>query len=208
MAINLVKGQTINLDKSTHSLSTITIGLGWDVKKKKQGLLSSLFNSNGNDDYDLDAIAFMLNDKGKVENLGEKLINSDVIFFNNQKSVDGTVYSTGDNRTGAGEGDDEQIIVKLETVAARIHKILFLVSIYKGREKGQHFGNIENCFIRAVDAKGVEIARYDMSSDSTFSNMRSMVFAEVYRKDSSWKFRAIGEPKETDTFVDILKDYI
>lgn len=206
MSINLQKGQTINLDKSQYDLSMVTIGLGWDVRKpESSGLLGKMFSSK-EEDYDLDAIAFLLDHDEKIANLGEKLVGSDVIFFNNQKLPDGTAYSTGDNRTGAGEGDDEQIVVKLNSMNTRYHKILFIVSIYKGIEKKQHFGKIDNAFIRAVDAKGKEIAKYNLSSDASFNNKCSLIFAEVYRKGEEWKFRAIGEPKSTDSFVQILQE--
>lgn len=207
MSINLQKGQTINLDKNQYDLSMVTIGLGWDVKEPEpSGLLGKIFRPK-EEDYDLDAIAFLLDRDEEIANLGDSNFReSDIIFFNNQKHPDGTIYSTGDNRTGAGEGDDEQIIVKLNSMNARYHKILFIVSIYNGIEKGQHFGKINNAFIRAVDAKGKEIAKYNLSSDSAYNNMCSMIFAEVYRKGEEWKFRAIGEPKSTDSFIQIMED--
>ena len=195
MAINLQKGQTINLDKGQHDLSQITIGLGWDV------------SSDTDDEYDLDAIAFLLDKNNKVKNLGDDLTKSDVIFYNNLKHPSGAIWLTGDNRTGAGDGDDEQIIVKLSAIDAQVEKILFIVAIYKGHENDQHFGLVENAFIRAVDAKDKEIARYNISTDSSYNGKCSMVFAEVYRKDGGWKFRAIGDPRDTDSFVDILKGY-
>ena len=207
MSINLQKGQTINLDKNQYDLSMVTIGLGWDVKKPEpSGLLGKIFQPKEKD-YDLDAIAFLLDRDEKIANSGDNNFGgSDIIFFNNQQHPDGTIYSTGDNRTGEGEGDDEQIVVKLNSINARYHKILFIVSIYKGIENGQHFGKIDNAFIRAVDAKGKEIAKYNLSSDSAYNNMCSMIFAEVYRKDGGWKFRAIGEPKSTDSFIQIIRD--
>ena len=204
MAINLQKGQTINLDKDQYNLSQITIGLGWDVRKQETGFLSGLFGAK-QEDYDLDAIAFLLNDQDKLVNIGDKLKGGDVIYFNNLRHPDGTIYLTGDNRTGAGDGDDEQIIVHLNSIAPRYQKILFLVSIYEGRKRKQHFGMIENAFIRAVDAKGQEIARYSLSGDPTFNDTYSMIFAEAYRKNDGWKFRAIGEPQSTDSFFEILK---
>ena len=209
MAISLQKGQTINLDKNQNDLSQITVGLGWDIRKEKpKGLLGSLLGgSKSEEDYDLDAIAFLLDENDKVRNLGDKLVGGDVVFFNSLQHPSGAIWLTGDNRTGEGEGDDEQIIVKLNSIEARISKILFIVTIYKGCEKGQHFGMVENAFIRAVDAKGQEIARYNISSDPTYSGKHSIIFAEAYRKGDGWKFRAIGEPKDTDSFVEILKQY-
>lgn len=220
MAINLQKGQTIDLRKNdkgeTFDLATVTIGLGWDVKQKNSGFLGKLFGGAKEEEYDLDAIAFLLDSNGKVANIGRTanvnnrqigLYEGDIIYFNSLKHPSGHIWLTGDNRTGEGDGDDEQIIVKLDSLDQRYQKILFLVTIYQGKKNNQHFGLVENAFIRAVDARGKEIAKYNLSGDTSMNGMCSMVFAEAYRKDHEWKFRAIGEPKHTDTFVDILKSY-
>lgn len=221
MAINLVKGQTIDLRKNDQGenfdLSSVTIGLGWDVRQKSGGgLLGKLFGGSKEAEYDLDAVAFLLDAQGKVANLGRTiqtngrqigLFEGDVIFFNSQKHPSGHIWLTGDNRTGAGAGDDEQIIVKLDSLEARYQKILFMVTIYQGRQNNQNFSMVDNAFIRAVDAKGKEITKYSLSGDASLNNMCSMVFAEVYRKDGGWKFRALGEPQQTDNFVEILKQY-
>ena len=208
MAINLVKGQTINLEKDQYNLSTVTIGLGWDVRQQDEGLLSTLFgNRKEQPDYDLDAVAFLLDANGKVANIGDRrLIGGDVIFFNNLRHRTGNVYHTGDNLTGEGEGDDEQIVVRLDSLDPCYDKIVFLVSIYHGEERNQDFGQIENAFIRAVDANGKEMLRYDLSRSEQFDKMRSMIFGELYRHGGNWKFRAIGTPYQTDSFVNILKD--
>ncbi len=222
MAINLQKGQTIDLRKSdkgdSYDLSQVTVGLGWDVRKKSNSFLGSIFGNKKEEDYDLDAVAFLLDENDKVADLGRQvettngkkipLYKGDVIYFNSMKHPSGNIWLTGDNRTGDGDGDDEQIIVKLDDLDSKYKKILFLVAIYKGKENNQHFGMIENAFIRAVDNKGKEIAKFSLSGDSTYNNMCSMLFAEVYRKDNSWKFKAIGDPYHTDSFVDILKKYI
>jgi len=220
MAINLVKGQTIDLRKNdkgdTFDLSQVTIGLGWDVRQKSGGFLGKLFSGGESEEYDLDAIAFLLNSSGKVANLGRSIdkggrhINmyeGDVVYFNSMIHPSGHIWLTGDNRTGAGDGDDEQIIVKLDSLEPQYDRILFVVAIYQGMENHQHFGMVENAFIRAVDARGREIARFSLSGDATFNGMCSMAFAEVYRRDGSWKFRALGEPHQTDNFVEILKQY-
>ena len=224
MAINLQKGQTIDLRKNEqggeYDLSTVTIGLGWDVRKKHNGggsfFSKFLAGEQKEEDYDLDAIAFLLDSHDKVASLGRTitqngrtigLYEGDVVFFNSMRHPSGNIWLTGDNRTGAGDGDDEQIIVKLDSLDQRFQKILFVVAIYQGRQKHQHFSMIENAFIRAVDNRGKEITRFSLSGDATYNNMCSMVFAEVYRKDGTWKFRALGEPHTTDTFVDILKKY-
>jgi len=212
MAITLTKGQTINLDKGSNDLKKITIGLGWKVRKKpaKKGFFDKLLGGEEKaDDYDLDAIAFLLDENGKVRNVGDsRLAGGDVVFFNNLRHPTGHVYHTGDNREGgAGNEDDEQIVVQLENLGPQYHRILFLVCIYQGRQKGQHFGNVEKAFIRACDGRGAEIARYDLTDDPAHANARTLVFGEVYRKDGGWKFRAIGEGDPTDSFVDILKKH-
>ena len=222
MAINLVKGQTIDLRKNdkgeSFDLSQVTMGLGWDVKQKNAGgFLGKLFGSVKEEEYDLDAIAFLLDANDKVANMGRTatasngkqvgLFEGDIIFFNSMKHPSGHIWLTGDNRTGAGDGDDEQIIVRLDSLDNKYQKIIFVVSIYHGNQNEQHFSMVENAFIRAVDAKGKEIARFSLSGNAAFNGMCSMVFAEAYRKEGSWKFRAIGEPYQTDNFVDILKKY-
>jgi tellurium resistance protein TerD len=221
MAINLQKGQTIDLRKndrgeSVYDLSQVTIGLGWDVRQKQSGFFGKLLGGK-EEEYDLDAIAFLLDSSGKVANLGRTvqtnngrqmgLYEGDVIFFNSMKHPSGHIWLTGDNRTGAGDGDDEQIIVKLNSLSEKYQKILFVVSIYQGRQNNQHFGMVENAFIRAVDAKGKEIAKFNLSGDATMNGKCSMVFSEVYRHNGEWKFRALGEPHNTDNFIDILKNY-
>ena len=221
MAINLVKGQTIDLRKNdkgeSFDLASVTIGLGWDVRQKSTGILGKLFGGGKEEEYDLDAIAFLLDKNGKVANLGETrpisgqnraFQGGDVIYFNALKHDSGHIWLTGDNRTGAGDGDDEQIIVKLDSLNERYDRILFLVSIYQGQKNNQHFGMVDNAFIRAVDSKGKEIAKFSLSGDASYNGKCSMTFAEAYRKDGSWKFRAIGETHQTDNFVEILKKYV
>lgn len=221
--INLSKGQTIDLRKnskgeSIYDLSQVTVGLGWDVRQKQTGFLSKLLGGGKEEEYDLDAIAFLLDSNGKVANLGRTvqlsngqqkgLQDGDIVFFNSLKHPSGQIWLTGDNRTGAGDGDDEQIIVRLDSLDQKYQKILFVVSIYQGKQNNQHFGMVENAFIRAVDNKGKEIAKYSLSGDATFNGMCSMVFAEMYRHNGDWKFRALGEPHQTDNFVEILKKYV
>jgi len=219
MAINLVKGQTIDLRKNdkgeSFDLSKVTMGLGWDVRQKNTGFLGKLFGPK-EEEFDLDAIAFLLDGNDKIMNLGRTvnqngrqvgLFEGDVIFFNSMRHPSGNIWLTGDNRTGAGDGDDEQIIVKLDALNPIYQKIVFVVSIYQGRQNNQHFSMVENAFIRAVDAKGKEITRYSLSGDASLNGMCTMVFAEAYRKDDGWKFRAIGEPHPTDSFLEVLKKY-
>lgn len=213
MAVSLKKGQGVSLRKDEFDLSMVTIGLGWDVATEKKGILGSIFGGKS-EDYDLDAIAFLLGKDGKVQDLGldasrnVTLNRSDVIFYNNLKHPSGAIWLTGDNRTGDGDGDDEQIIVRLNDLHQRYERIVFVVAIYQGKQKGQNFGKVQNAFIRAVDARGKEICRYNISGDASFSSYCSMTFAECSRQGSGWEFRAVGNPHETDRFVDVLKPYI
>lgn len=202
MAITLEKGEGISLSKDTYDLSQVTLGLGWDV-------------AQGGEDYDLDAIAFLVGHKGKVNDLGVTdndkftLLEGDVVFYNSQRHPSGHVWLTGDNRTGAGnQEDDEQIIAELDQLDASYERIVLIVQIYKGIERNQHFDGVRNAFVRAVDARGREICRYRLSTNPQFSRYRSIKFAELVRQGSGWQFRALGEPYETDRFVRILKEYL
>ncbi len=211
MALSLKKGEGISLRKEENDLSQITMGLGWDMADpvQKKGFFSAMFSAKPAD-YDLDAVAFLLDAQGKVASLGAQndLIGGDVIFFNSQKHPSGQIWLTGDNRTGEGDGDDEQIIVKLNSLNEKYQRILFVVSIYEGRKRGQHFGQLKNAFIRAVDSKGKELCRYQISAEAQYDNMCSMTFAEVVREAGGWRFKAIGEAHPSDTFVEILKHYL
>lgn len=146
---------------------------------------------------------------GKVANLGNRLLGGDVVFFNSPRHYSKSVWSCGDNLVGGdGESDDEQIVCLLDMVPDRYQSILFIVTIYQGIKRNQTFGNVENAYIRAVDAKGVEIARYELSQETDASEAQSVIFAELYRHNNGWKFQAIGTPKRTEGFVDVLKDYV
>jgi stress response protein SCP2 len=205
MAISLKKGQGISLSKSEFDLSKITIGLGWDIASSG-GFLKSIFGG-GEEEYDLDAIAFLCHADGKVHDFGTKLVGGDVVFFNSQRHPSGKLWLTGDNRTGAGDGDDEQIIVLLDSMPAHIAKLVFVASIYQGMQKKQHFGKVQNAFIRAVDARGKEMVRTDLSASPETQNVCSIVFAELNRNASGWEFKSLLRPERTDSFVAILRDY-
>ncbi len=213
MAISLKKGQGVSLKKSDFDLSMVTIGLGWDIKEESKSLLKGFFSSK-EEDYDLDVIAFLCDANGKVNDLGNvnannrvTLVDGDVIFYNSMHHRSGCIWLTGDNRTGAGDGDDEQIIVKLNELPDVYKKIVFVVQIYKGKNKGQNFGMVKNAFIRAVDNRGKEMARFDLSGGAAFSQYCSMLFAELERESSGWKFNAIGSPDQSDSFTTWLKQY-
>ena len=174
MAVCLKKGQKVDLTKTNPGLSKITVGLGWDVNRY-----------DGGSDFDLDASAFLLGANGKVTSDG------DFVFYSNANHASGSVTYGGDNRTGAGEGDDEQIFVDLQKVPANIEKIDFTVTIYEAAERRQNFGQVNNAFVRIVDdATGAEIIRYDLEED--FSIETALVVGELYRHNGEWKFNAIG----------------
>ena len=213
MAISLKKGQGVSLKKSESDLSLVTIGLGWDVAQSNKGFLGKMF-SKKEVEYDLDVVALLCGKNGKIADLGTQengkptLRDGDIVFFNSLRHKSGNVWLTGDNRTGEGDGDDEEIIVKLNDLSESYNKIVFIVQIYDAISRGQNFGSIKNAYIRAVDAKGKELLRFDLSGGESFKLYRSMLFAELVRENGDWKFNAIGSPSETETFVDYLKSYV
>ena len=171
MAINLTKGQKISLDKGVR---LALVGLGWDTNKY-----------DGAADFDLDASAFLLGANGKVRK------DSDFIFYGNLRHPSDAVLHQGDNLTGAGEGDDEQIMVDLSRLPAEVSKLVFVVNIYDANVRKQHFGMIRNAFIRIVDLSNrSEICRFNLTED--YSGMTGMVVGEIYRYNGEWKFNAIG----------------
>jgi len=213
VGVNLKKGQGVNLCKSEFDLSEVTIGLGWDVAEVQPGFFGKLLGKK-EEEYDLDAVAFLLNEQGLVADLGKveggksTLSDGDVIYFGSMQHRSGCISLTGDNRTGAGDGDDEQIIVNLNHLPDGYQKVVFIVQIYQGVEKGQNFSKINNAFIRAVDKKGTEMVRFDLSGEPAYSNFHSIKFAELERHGTEWKFSAVGTPYSTDNFVHILREYI
>lgn len=183
MSVNLQKGQKIDLTKPGQGLKKIMVGLGWDEASK--GLMS-IFKSNT---VDCDASAILCGADGKVV---ARNANECCVYFGNLRHQSGAIVHQGDNLTGAGEGDDEQIMVDLPNVPENIEKIVFVVNIYDARAKGQHFGLIKNAFIRLVDmSSGKEICKYNLSED--YSNMTGLVVGEIYRRNGEWKFNAIGQ---------------
>jgi len=174
MTVSLSKGGNVSLTKQAPGLTAALIGLGWDAR------------TTSGADFDLDASALMLNASGKV------LSDDHFVFFNNLTSPDGSVEHTGDNLTGEGDGDDESIKVDLARVPADVDKIVITVSIYDADSRRQSFGQVRNAYIRVVNqADNAEVARYDLSEDA--STETAMIFGEVYRHGSEWKFRAVGQ---------------
>lgn len=192
MSVSLQKGQKVDLTKGNSRLRRIMVGLGWDQIEQRRGLFSKPAA-----EIDCDASAFLIAaDTGKLYGGG------DVVYFGNLKHATGCVVHQGDNLTGAGDGDDEQIFVDLGNLDQGYSKIVFVVNIYQARERHQHFGMIRNAFIRLVDADtGVEFCKFNLSEN--YDGMTAMVVGEVYRKDGEWKFSAVGQAT-TDNDVSSL----
>ncbi|MBK3467121.1 TerD family protein [Pseudomonas sp. NPDC098747] len=174
MALTLQKGANLSLTKTDPSLSKILVGLGWDPR------------ATDGAEFDLDASALLLGANGKVRS------EADFIFYNQLKSLDGSVEHAGDNRTGAGDGDDEVIKVDLSRIPADVDKVVFIVTIHDAESRKQSFGQVGGSFIRVVnDMTSAEVVRYDLAEDA--STETAMVFAELYRNNGEWKFRAVGQ---------------
>jgi len=174
MPVSLQKGQKVSLTKDNPGLKKVVVGLGWDV---------NAFDTGG--DFDLDAAAFLLNDTGRVDS------SSDFVFYGNLSHPSGSVVHQGDNLTGVGDGDDEQIRIDLSKVPDNITKIAFTVTIYEPEQRKQNFGQVNNAFIRIYNEEnGEEMLRYDLGED--FSIETAAVFGELYKNGSEWKFNAIG----------------
>ncbi|CUU60400.1 tellurium resistance protein TerD [Parafrankia irregularis] len=173
-SVSLSKGANVSLSKVAPNLTAVTIGLGWQVRQTTGA------------PYDLDASALVVGDAGHV------LSDGHFIFFNNLVSPDGAVQHLGDNLVGGGGGDDEQINVDLRLLSAQAAKVVFAVSIYDAETRRQTFGQVRDAFIRVADAvTGAEVARYDLTEDA--STETAMIFGELYRYGSEWKFRAVGQ---------------
>lgn len=180
MSVNLQKGQKVSLSKDNAGLSKVLIGLGWDEAKRSRGG----FFAPKPQPIDCDASVLMLQ--------GGKLWDkSDIVYFGNLSHKSGTVQHMGDNLTGAGDGDDEQIVVELDRVPAEYDRIVLVVNIYQADKRKQHFGMIQNAFIRIVDSRNnQELCKYNLSDN--YDGMTAMIFGEVYRHNGEWKFNAIG----------------
>ena len=199
MTVSLRKNDKVNLSKQAHNLSKITLGLGWDVvnQSKKKGLFGFMSSAPS---IDCDASVFMLNANGKLAS------RSDIVYFGNLESKCGSVRHTGDNLTGEGDGDDEQIIVDLNRVPSHIEEILFVVNIYNANSKGQHFGMIENAFIRVVDNNTHrELARFDLTN--SYSGKTAMIFGSLKKIGSEWEFLAIGEGTDDNSISELARRY-
>lgn len=200
MAINLQKGQKINLTKSGGGLRSVMVGLGWDEAEQKRGFFAPKPQA-----IDCDASVILCGANGKL--LNPNNISESCVYFGNLRDRSDSIIHQGDNLTGAGEGDDEQIMVNLSRVPAYIDKMVFVVNIYDARVRKQHFGLIRNAFIRLVDMdKSQEICRFNLSEN--YDNMTGMIVGEIYRRNGEWKFNAIGQPvAEASRLGSILKMY-
>ena len=174
MAISLSKGGNINLSKTAPTMNKVDLGLGWNPRV-----------TDGKA-FDLDAVAFLTGEDGKVR------VDGDFIFFNQKTSPCGSVNHKGDNRTGDGDGDDEAVTIDLGKVSPEIQKIAITVTIHDADSRGQNFGQVQNAFIRVVNNQShVEIVRFDLNED--YSTETAMIFGELYRHNGEWKFRAVGQ---------------
>jgi tellurium resistance protein TerD len=174
MAISLSKGGNVNLSKEAPGLNKIIVGLGWDARATDGAA------------FDLDASAFLVKLDGKVRS------DNDFCFYNNKVVADGAVQHQGDNTTGAGEGDDETVKVTLSSIPADLDKVVFAVTIHDAEARKQNFGQVSHAYIRIVNEEGgAEIARYDLSEDASVET--AMIFGEIYRVGTDWKFKAVGQ---------------
>ncbi len=174
LAISLSKGQKVDLTKTNPGLSKVIVGLGWDTNRY-----------DGGKDFDLDTSVFLLGDNGKVGS------DSDFIFYNNATGGNGSVVHTGDNRTGAGDGDDEQTNIDLNNVPASVQRITFAITIHDAEARSQNFGQVANAYVRILNGdSNEELIRYDLGED--FSIETALVVGELYRHNGEWKFSAIG----------------
>ena len=195
MSVSLKKGQKVSLTKESAGLSKLVIGLGWDEAKQKRGFFSLKTQT-----IDCDSSAIMLKN-GKLEG------NADLIYFGNLAHSTGTVRHMGDNLTGAGAGDDEQIFVDLSAIPPQYDRIVIVVNIYQALQRKQHFGMIQNAFCRLIDASNNrEMCKYNLSED--YSGATAMIFGEVYRHNGEWKFSAIGQGTNDKDLGELARRYM
>ena len=196
MPVCLQKGQKVSLSKENAGLSKVIIGLGWDEVKRARGG----FFAPKPQPIDCDASAFVLKN-GKLTN------KEDIVYFGNLRHKSGTIQHMGDNLTGAGEGDDEQIIVDLARIPGEYDRIVIVVNIYQAVKRNQHFGMIQNAFIRLVDGRNNhEMCRYNLTEN--YSGMTAMIFGEVYRHNGEWKFNAIGQGTNDPGIGELANRYV
>ena len=195
MSISLQKGQKVSLTKDNAGLSRVVVGLGWDEVKRKTG-----FFAPKPQPIDCDASALALIN-------GKLTYKEDVVFFGNLRHPTGAIEHMGDNLTGAGDGDDEQIVVDLSRIPAEYDRIVLVVNIYQALQRNQHFGMIENAFIRLVNASNnTEMCKYSLTDN--YSGMTAMIFGEIYRHNGEWKFNAIGQGTNDPGLDELTRRYM
>jgi stress response protein SCP2 len=200
MAITLQKGQRISLSKEAPGLTKLMCGLGWDVAKRSGGGFFS--NFGGGHDYDLDASVICLDANSKLTD------NKNVVYFGNLKHPSGAIIHQGDNLTGAGDGDDEVVIVDLPRMPAQIAKLIFVVNIYECIARKQDFGQVQNAFVRLINqSNNKELARYNLSGKE-YMGMTGMILAEVYRHNDEWKMAAVGNGINVNGLGELVKSYV
>jgi stress response protein SCP2 len=202
LAINLQKGQRVDLTKGNPGLSKIMVGLGWDPVQSGGGggLFGGLFGGGGAANIDCDASVILLGANDKLQN------NKDVVYFGNLKSPDGSVQHSGDNLTGDGDGDDEQVMIDLSRVPSHVQKLVFVVNIYDCVKRKQHFGMIKNAFIRVVNpGNNQELIHYNLTDN--YSGLTCLVTGEIYRHGNEWKFAAIGSGTNAASLSEVIRTF-
>ncbi|MBR1691397.1 MAG: TerD family protein [Lachnospiraceae bacterium] len=195
MSISLQKGQKVSLSKEHAGLAKVVVGLGWDEVKQSRGFFAPKPQA-----IDCDASAILLRN-GKLTH------KDDIVYYGNLRHVSGTVQHMGDNLTGAGDGDDEQIVIDLSRVPQEYDKIVIVVNIYQAVQRRQHFGMIQNAFIRLVDDRNnTEMCKYNLTEN--YSGMTSMIFGEIYRHNGEWKFNAIGQGTNDPGLGELTRRYV
>jgi len=203
MSINLQKGQKIDLTKGGGGLSQVMVGLGWDEAQAGGNGLFGIFKQQPKP-IDCDASAILCGADKKIISTD---IKQSVVYFGNLKHSSGAIIHQGDNLTGEGDGDDEQIMVNLTKMPANIERIVFVVNIYDANQRGQHFGMIKNAFIRLVNtSNNTEICKFNLSEN--YDGMTGLIVGEIYKHNGEWKFNAIGQPvKEASRLDSIIRMY-
>lgn len=200
MSVNLSKGQKVNLSKQRNGLSKVMVGLGWDEVQQRRGLFASKPQ-----DIDCDAFAILLGYDGHLINHATKLTDC-TVFFNNLRWPNGSIQHMGDNLTGAGEGDDEQIFVDLNNVPYDVGSIVFAVNIYEAFKRNQHFGMIRNAFIRVVDFdRQIELCRFNLSEN--YMNQTALIAGGLIRTEDGWEFRTDGTAARVESLVDVVSAF-
>ena len=200
MSVNLSKGQKVNLSKQRNGLSKVMVGLGWDEVQQRRGLFAPKPQ-----DIDCDAFAILLGYDGHLINHATKLTDC-TVFFNNLRWPNGSIQHMGDNLTGAGEGDDEQIFVDLNNVPYDVGSIVFAVNIYEAFKRNQHFGMIRNAFIRVVDFdRQIELCRFNLSEH--YMNQTALIAGGLIRTEDGWEFRTDGTAARVESLVDVVSAF-